>query len=238
MLCQTCLVSRYSSRPASPSSRPDAGLLVAAPLGLRHVRVVVVDPHGAHAQPVRDPLAPCRRPGSRPRRPARRCCRWRSRPPRPRRVNVSTVSTGPNDSSGVTVMPTRAAVEDGRQVVEAVGERGVVGAARRRTAARRPRRGRRATYASTFSRWAALMSGPVSALWSNGPPRRIEPARSTSRSTNWSWISPRPAAARRPSRPGRSAGTPPSGRSPGRPRGRRRRRRCWGSCRRARARPS
>ena len=43
-------------------------------------------------------------------------------------MKVSTVSTGPNDSSWVTDMPLRAAVEDGRQVVEAVGERGVVGA--------------------------------------------------------------------------------------------------------------
>ena len=35
----------------------DAGLLVAAPLGLGDVRVVVVDPHRAHAQPGRDALA-------------------------------------------------------------------------------------------------------------------------------------------------------------------------------------
>ena len=57
--------------------------------------------------------------------------------------NVSTVSTGPNDSSWTTDMPAVAAVEHGRQVVEAVGQRGVVGPARRRSAARRPRRARR-----------------------------------------------------------------------------------------------
>src|SRR4029078_13683313 len=35
----------------------DSGLLVAAPLGLRDVRVVVVDPHRAHAQPAGYALA-------------------------------------------------------------------------------------------------------------------------------------------------------------------------------------
>ena len=42
--------------------------------------------------------------------------------------NVSTVSTGPNDSSWATDIVARAAVEDGRQVVEAVGQGRVVGA--------------------------------------------------------------------------------------------------------------
>ena len=181
MLCQTCLVSRYSSSPASPELAADAGLLVAAPLGLRHVRVVVVDPDRAHPQPGRDPLRPCRRPGSRPRRPGRRCCRWRSATASSSSRNVSTVSTGPNDSSWVTDIVAGAAVED-----RSAGSR-----------SRRPARGRRAglppqrstapsaspraTYASTLSRCAALVSGPVSAFSSNGPPSRIRPARSTSR---------------------------------------------------------
>ncbi len=56
MLCHTCLVSRYSARPASPELAADPRLLVAAPLRLRHVRVVVVDPDGAHPHPSRDPL--------------------------------------------------------------------------------------------------------------------------------------------------------------------------------------
>ena len=81
-----------------------------------------------------------------------------------------------------------AAVEHGGQVVEAVGQRGVVGPGRRRSAAWRPRRSRAATYASTFSRCAAEISGPVSALSSNGPPSRICSARRTSSSTNSSWI--------------------------------------------------
>ena len=38
------------------------------------------------------------------------------------------------------------------------------------------------------ARRAALMRGPVSAFGSCGPPRRIEPARSTSRSTKSSWM--------------------------------------------------
>ena len=56
VLCQTCLVSRYSSRPGEAELAPVAGLLEAAPLGPGHVRVVVVDPDRAVAQPARDPL--------------------------------------------------------------------------------------------------------------------------------------------------------------------------------------
>ena len=56
VFCQTCLASRYSSRPLGPSSRPMPGLLEAAPLGLRQVGVVVVDPDRPVAQPRGDPL--------------------------------------------------------------------------------------------------------------------------------------------------------------------------------------
>ena len=45
-----------------------------------------------------------------------------------------------------------------------------------------------ATYASTLARCPAEMSGPVSASGSNGPPRRIRPARSTNASTKRSCI--------------------------------------------------
>ena len=63
----------------------DAGLLEAAPLRLRHVGVVVVDPDRAVRAAARRPAGPCRRPASTPRRPGRSRCRWRARPPRPRR---------------------------------------------------------------------------------------------------------------------------------------------------------
>ena len=56
VFCQMCLASRYSSRPVGPSSRPMPGLLEAAPLGLRQVGVVVVDPDRPVAQPRGDPL--------------------------------------------------------------------------------------------------------------------------------------------------------------------------------------
>ena len=62
----------------------DARLLEAAPLGLRQVRVVVVDPDRPVAQAAGDPLGAARRRRSRRRRPARRSCRWRARSPRPR----------------------------------------------------------------------------------------------------------------------------------------------------------
>ena len=57
-----------------------------------------------------------------------------------------------------------AAVEQRGQVVEAVGQRRVVGPAARRSAAWRPRRSRARRTASTFSRCAAEISGPVSAF--------------------------------------------------------------------------
>ena len=82
----------------------------------------------------------------------------------------------------------RAAVEDRRQVVEAVGQRRVVGPGAAAVRSTAPSAIPRATYASTLSRCAALVSGPVSALSSKGPPSRIVAARSTSRSTNSSWI--------------------------------------------------
>src|SRR5262245_46277604 len=40
-----------------PKFAADPGLLVSAPLGLRHVRVVVVDPDGAVAKPPGNPLS-------------------------------------------------------------------------------------------------------------------------------------------------------------------------------------
>src|SRR5262245_16713466 len=42
--------------PGQPELAAGAGLLVAAPLRLGDVRVVVVDPDGAHPQPARHPL--------------------------------------------------------------------------------------------------------------------------------------------------------------------------------------
>src|SRR5690349_1290192 len=39
-----------------PELTPDARSLEAAPLGVRHVDVVVIDPHGPGAQSARDPL--------------------------------------------------------------------------------------------------------------------------------------------------------------------------------------
>src|SRR3954470_7035726 len=44
-------------QPGLAELAPEARLFVTAPLGLRHVRVVVVDPDRAHPQPARDPLA-------------------------------------------------------------------------------------------------------------------------------------------------------------------------------------
>ena len=132
-----------------------------------------------------------------------------------------------------------AAVEHGGQVVEAVGQRRVVGPGPAAAGAWRPRRARAATYASTFSRCAAEISGPVSAFVVERPaePDLLGAARPARRRTRRG-STPRRPAGRRPSRPGRSAGTPRSARSRARPRGRRRRTRCWGSCRRARGRPS
>ena len=72
-------------QPGRSELAPDAGLLEAAPLGLRHVGVVVVDPHRAVPQPPRHPLRACRRPASRPPRPGRTSCRWRCGRRRPRR---------------------------------------------------------------------------------------------------------------------------------------------------------
>ena len=47
---QRCFASRYSGRPADPSSRAHPGLLEAAPFRLRDVRTVVVDPLRAQVQ--------------------------------------------------------------------------------------------------------------------------------------------------------------------------------------------
>ena len=126
MLCQTCLVSRYSARPCSPELAADAGLLVAAPLGLRDVRVVVVDPDRAHPQPGRDALGLAGVLG----------------PDRAGQAVLAVVG----DPDGLVLAGERldrqhraeglvlgdrhvaaAAVEDGGQVVEAVGVRRVVG---------------------------------------------------------------------------------------------------------------
>ena len=103
-------------------------------------------------------------------------------------VNVSTVSTGPNDSSWVTDIVAGAAVEDRRQVVEAVGQRRVVGRARRRSGARRPRRARaRRTPRPCRGarRWSAARSRPCRRTGRRAGSRS---ARSTSPSTNSSWI--------------------------------------------------
>ena len=102
--------------------------------------------------------------------------------------NVSTVSTGPNDSSWTHRHRAVAAVEQrwagSRSRRPARGRR--AGSRRSRSVA--PSAIPRATYASTLSRCAAEISGPVSALSSNGPPSRISSARRTSSSTNSSWI--------------------------------------------------
>ena len=127
MLCQTCLVSRYSSSPACPSSRPVPGLLVAAPLGLRHVRVVVVDPDRAHPQPGGHALALAGVLGpDRAGQPVDAVVGDRDR-----LVLVAERLDGEHRPERLVLGHRHragAAVEDGRQVVVAVGEVRVVGA--------------------------------------------------------------------------------------------------------------
>ena len=202
MLCQTCLVSRYSSSPAAPELAADAGLLVAAPLRLRDVGVVVVDPHRAHAQPGRDPLGPAGVLGPHRRRPGRRCCRWRSAPRRPRRGTSRRSAPARTTRPGRPTSSCVAAVEQRGQVVEAVGQRRVVGPgpaaaergalgepARRRTP--RPSRGARRRSAAR-SRPSRRTGRPAGSARPGGPaPRR------TRRGST-----PRRPAGRRPSRPG------------------------------------
>ena len=91
--------------------------------------------------------------------------------------NVSTVSTGPNDSSWTTDMSLRAAVEHRRQVVEAVGQLGVVGPRAAAAQHARPRRARRRRTPRPCRGGRREISGPVSAFSSNGPPSRIGSAR-------------------------------------------------------------
>ena len=131
------------------------------------------------------------------------------------------------------------AVEDRRHEVGAVGQGRIVGRARRRRRASRPRRARSRCSRLTRSRCFVLTSVPTSVASSAGSPTLTRPGR-------------RRRTARRPARGpsarrGSGSGRSSPGRScrrrctatPGRTsRGRRRRRRCWGSCRRARARSS
>ena len=80
-----------------------------------------------------------------------------------------------------------APVEDGGQVVEAAGQLRVVGPGP--AAAQDGALGEAGgDVRLDLVRCAALVSGPVSAFSSNGPPRRICPARATRASTKSSWI--------------------------------------------------
>ena len=208
MLCQTCLVSRYSSRPALAQLAADAGLLVTAPLGLRDVGVVVVDPDRAHPQPAGHSLglAGVLRP-DRARQPVDAVVGDRDRlvlaaegldgQHRPERLVL-----GHRHVAG-------APVEHGGQVVEA----------RRRARGPRvrcpPHRSTApsampaATYASTLSRWSALISGPGLGLLVERAAEadRARRARRARRRTSRG-STPRRAVGRRPSTPGRSGGTP------------------------------
>ena len=109
-----------------PELAADAGLLEAAPLGLRHVRVVVVDPDRAHPQPGRDPLALAGVLG--PDRAGQAVDRVVGDPDR--LVLVAERLDGEHRPERLVLGDRHragAAVEDRGQVVEAVGQRRVVG---------------------------------------------------------------------------------------------------------------
>ena len=110
----------------------DAGLLETAPLRLRQVAVVVVDPDRPVAEPAGDPLrARARRP-SRPRRPGRSRVVGRARSPRPR--SRTARPSGP----GRRPPRARSACRAGHRRRPSVGRRSRPGARARRVGGRRP----------------------------------------------------------------------------------------------------